>query len=104
MRRVILSVLLLAVTAASTARGADDPRAMEVIRRLGGTGDVDLRQKPDRPVIGLFLCYTDVTDADLAALTRLPAADQPLFLAETNITDAGLANLAGADPHLGTWP
>jgi hypothetical protein len=63
------------------------------VKRLGGEVQVDAEQ-PGRPVVGVDLDETRVTDNDLVRLQGLPRL-RALSLNSTNIGDAGLKNLRG---------
>ena len=87
--------LSLAVVASGWAAEANPDQAKSVaeVEQLGGSITVD-EKNPDRPVIGVYLQYTKVTDAvlgHLKALTNLKKLD----LLRTEVTDAGLEQLKG---------
>ena len=67
--------------------------AIAEIERLGGRFQADWKGS-DRPVIGVYLEKTPVTDADLEYLKGLTNL-QVLRLADTQVTDAGLQHLKG---------
>lgn len=67
--------------------------AIAYFKKLKGKMTVD-ETSPDKPVIGLSLDLSDVTDAELVYLKGL-AELQNLDLSGTQITDAGLVHLAG---------
>ncbi|HUQ71951.1 MAG TPA: hypothetical protein VM165_20640, partial [Planctomycetaceae bacterium] len=71
---------------------SDEAAAVAMIRRLGGKVEFD-PNSAERRVIKVYLHSTAVTDADLAALTRLSRL-QNLFLGKTEISDAGLEHLS----------
>lgn len=67
--------------------------AIAYFKKLKGKITVD-ETSPDKPVIGLSLDLSDVTDAELVYLKGL-AELQNLDLSGTKITDAGLVHLTG---------
>ena len=78
------------------AAAAKDPRqagAIAEIQRLGGKVTVD-EKSPDKPVIGVSLRHSEVTDAGLEVPQRIASTPMP-DMDHTQVTDAGLASLAG---------
>jgi hypothetical protein len=71
----------------------DQAKAVAKIQKLGGKVTVD-EKSPDKPVIGVDLRHTKITDADLAHLKALTKLHN-LALSRTWITDAGLEHLKG---------
>ncbi len=84
----LLAGLLMPVRA--RADEAED-RAAEAIRKAGGKVERDERA-PGRPVIGVNLGFTQVTDAGLKELKELKAL-RSLSLNGTRVTPAGVAEL-----------
>src|SRR5690349_21503206 len=84
------SVVLLAL-AASPVR-ADEAEVLTKLQNLevtyGGDGD-----SPGQPIIGVYLCGKNVTDADLKVLAELTSLRE-LDLRKTAVTDGGLRELA----------
>ena len=98
MNRIMLPMLLLGLSlspvlcwAAETS--ADKAKAIAEIERLGGKVTVNDRS-PDKPVIGVDLSYTTVTDAAMEYLMDLTDL-QSLNLYHTKVTGAGLTHLKG---------
>src|SRR5215475_13193908 len=83
---VLLGLLALAVTGR-----ADEAAAVRAIQKLGGGIAVD-DKRPGKPVVGVYLSHTDVTDAELRELKKFKNL-QGLFLHSTRVTDAGLREL-----------
>src|SRR5437763_378180 len=83
---VLLGLLVLAV-----AGRADEAAAVKAIEKLGGQVTVDA-DRPGKPVVGVDLWRTEVTDAELKELKELKGL-QTLDLRETKVTDAGLKEL-----------
>jgi len=89
---------LCALVAGFTTVGRAEPptardRAVAAVEKLGGTVEVD-ETRPGRPVVGVDLSRSAVTDADLVHLEALPALEV-LDLRLTAIGDAGVARLEG---------
>ena len=87
-----------ALVAGGAAAGRAEPpsardRAVAAIEKLGGTVEVD-ETRPGRPVVGVDLSRSAVTDADLVLLEALPDLEV-LDLRLTSIGDAGVARLEG---------
>jgi hypothetical protein len=87
-----------ALAADGAASGREEPtsardRAIAAVERLGGAADVD-KTRPGKPVVGVDLSRTAVTDADLVLLEWLPELEA-LDLRLTSVGDAGVAHLAG---------
>lgn len=62
-------------------------------KKLGGTVTID-EQSPGKPVIGLVLYGTNITDDRLVSLNGLTEL-QELILLKTRVTDDGLVHLKG---------
>ena len=96
-----LAMLIGLLVVASNAVGEDkvvkrsdaEKKAIAVIKKLGG--DVTFAEKkPGKPVIGVYLASTKVTDAGLVHLKGMMNL-QMLHLYNTKVTDAGLVHLKG---------
>src|SRR5262245_37377222 len=83
---VVLALLFLA----NPCR-ADEAAAVKAIEKLGGIVTVDEKQ-PGKPVVGVDLGGSEVTDASLKVLKELKSL-QWLWLTATKVTDAGLKEL-----------
>src|SRR5262249_47050285 len=83
---VLLGLLLLAV-----AGRADEAVAVKAIKKLGGKVTVD-DKRPGKPVVGVNLGGTKVTDAGLKELKELKNLRE-LNLGDTQVTGAGLKEL-----------
>src|SRR5437773_1223653 len=81
-----LGLVFLAV-----ASRADETAAVETIKKLGGTIEVDAK-RPDKPVVGVYLGNSKVTDAGLKELKGFKNL-QILNLDTTVVTDMGLKAL-----------
>jgi hypothetical protein len=79
------------VLAAADAQRLNAMMAVERVRVLGGTVEVD-RAMPGTPVMKVSLFSTHATDDDLVFLEGFPRLRE-LDLGETRVTDAGLARL-----------
>jgi len=94
---VAMHVLNLSLAVAVPARAAEpNPQAAKAvaeIEKLGGRVTID-ENSPDKPVIGVDLEHTRVTDAGLEHLKGLSKL-QTLDLQGTSVTDAGLEHLRG---------
>ena len=78
----------------STAKvNTDQARAIAEIEKLGGKVTID-EKSPGKPVITVDLRQTEVTDAGLEHLKRLPRLES-LNLTRTKVTDAGMQHLEG---------
>jgi RNA polymerase sigma factor (sigma-70 family) len=73
--------------------GERQERAVAAVRRLGGTVEVD-EKSPGKPVIGISLLNTRVSDQDLELLRGLTRL-RSLNLDNTPVTNAGLEHLQG---------
>ncbi len=85
-----LLALLLARPGAADET-ADEQKAIEAIRKAGGTVQVD-EADPAKPAVRVDLDGAKATDADLAPIARLTRL-RKLYLTGTPITDAGLVPL-----------
>jgi len=83
---VLLGLLVVAVTVR-----ADEATAVKAIEKLGGTVTRDAKL-PRKPIVGVNLGGTDVTDAGVKELKELKSL-QTLNLNGTDVTDAGLKQL-----------
>jgi hypothetical protein len=68
-------------------------KAVKVIEKMGGTITRDKKAK-DKPIVGVDLDNTIMTDAGLKHLVGLKQLRE-LYLRTTQVTDAGLKHLAG---------
>ncbi|HKB35053.1 MAG TPA: alpha/beta hydrolase fold domain-containing protein [Gemmataceae bacterium] len=91
---VLLGLLVLAVAAK-----ADEAAVVRMVERLGGFVTRDAK-RPGKPVVGVNLEFTKVTDTGLKELKELKHL-QTLNLDHTEVTDAGLTHLKGL-PQLRT--
>ncbi len=93
----LLMVLALPVIAGSVLplprATAGQEEAIAAIKKLGGKVMID-NKRDGKPVVGVDLSDTKVTDADLALLKQLPDL-QLLRLAVTGVTGDGLEHLKG---------
>jgi internalin A len=83
---VLLGLLVLAV-----AGRADEAAAVKAVEKLGGRVIVDTK-RPGKPVVGVDLDRTKVTDAALKELKELKSL-RKLDLTNTKVTDAALKEL-----------
>src|SRR5262249_44844721 len=83
---VLLGLLALAVPGR-----ADKAAVVKMVEKLGGRVDVDAKL-PGKPVVGVVLSNTAVTDAGLKELKELKNLVF-LSLSDTGVTDAGLKEL-----------
>src|SRR5438477_11668371 len=90
MRTMLVGAVMLLACLSGAAR-ADEASAVKAVEKLGGkiTRDDKL---PGKPVIGVNLTGTKVTDAGLKELKDLKQLTS-LILAKTKVTDAGLKEL-----------
>ncbi len=98
MNRIIFPLLTLGLSLApildwGAEPNADQAKAIAEIEKLGGKVTVD-EKSPGKPVIGVDLEFTKVTDAGLARIKDLPQL-QSLNLSGTKVTDVGLEHLKG---------
>jgi internalin A len=70
---------------------ADEAAAVKAIEKLGGNVTVDAK-RPGKPVVGVSLFFTQVTDAGLKELRELKSLTE-LDLGFTAVTDVGLKEL-----------
>ena len=96
---LVLSLTLVVCGAAEPS--ADQAKAIAEIEELHGFVTRD-ETNPDKPVIGLDLTGSDVTDAGLQHLRGLPQL-QELVLHHTKVTDAGLGHLSQVTRLRGLW-
>lgn len=93
-----VAFLCVLVAGLATVARAETPtareRAIAAVEKLGGTMEVD-ETRPGRPVVGVDLSRSAVTDADLVLLAALPDLEV-LDLRLTSVGDAGVAHLRGA--------
>jgi hypothetical protein len=88
---VVLTGFLSTLTLAEP-NPAKEP-AVAAINKLGGRVTLD-EEKPGKPVIGVDLTATKITDCGLVHLKGLTKL-RLLFLTKTKITDSGLVHLKG---------
>jgi len=92
MRQIALLLSLTVCLAAYGQEPADqEEQAVSAILKLGGKVERD-ENLPGRPVVGVDLRITNITDSDLKNLKGLKGL-QVLDLSRNEITDAGLKNL-----------
>ncbi len=89
---ILLQAPLAAAAEWAQATGEQE-RAVQAIKKLGGTVTQD-EKAPGRPVIGVRLDGSTLTDAGLKELAGFKQL-QSLSLSGTKVTDAGLKQLAG---------
>src|SRR5437867_4478203 len=82
---------VLGVVILSGAARSDEAAAVRMVERLGGGITRDDKQ-PGKPVIGVVLRFTKVTDADLKELKEFKQLTT-LILQLTQVTGAGLKDL-----------
>src|SRR5262245_12750809 len=85
---VLLGLLVLA----AAGRG-DEAAAVKSIKALGGSVLLDVEQ-PGKPVVGVYLNWTRITDAGLKPLKELNHL-RSLELCATQVTDEGIKELKG---------
>jgi hypothetical protein len=95
MRVQLLLTLIIALFsgAKSQARDETQEHARAAVKKLGGTVRIDGKD-PSRPVIGINLDSTPVTDDDLMNLKTFPQL-RVLSLNQTPISDTGLEHIKG---------
>ena len=100
---VLIQVLSLAVVASGYAAEVNPTEAKVVaeIEELGGKVTID-EKSPEKPVVGVDLKGTQVTDIGLAHLEGLTKL-QSLDLYGTKVTDAGLERLKGLSELQVLW-
>src|ERR1043166_8220368 len=91
MRTMLIGAVMLLACLSGAAR-ADEASAVKAVEKLGGKVTRD-DKLPGKPVIGVNLGHTKVTDADLKELKHLMQLTS-LNLNSTAVTDAGLKELA----------
>jgi hypothetical protein len=74
-------------------RSAREQKAVSALQDIGAQIEID-EQSPGRPVIGVFLSESDVTDGGLIHIRDFPSLVK-LDLNLTAITDRGLVHLQG---------
>jgi internalin A len=87
----VVSWLVLIPSAPLCANDAED-KAVAFVEKLGGRVTRD-EKRPGKPVIGVRLSFSAVTDVGLKELAPLKNLTC-LYLAATQVTDAGLKGLA----------
>src|SRR5260370_308873 len=90
-QRTVGGGVLLGLLVLSTMNQTDEAKAVKVVKKQGGEVTVDTK-RPGKPVVGVALMGTAVTDAGLKALKELKSL-KTLNLDFTKVTDAGLKNL-----------
>src|SRR5438874_4326071 len=98
MRMVLVGVGLLLACLSGAAR-ADEASAVKAVEKLGGTVTRD-DKLPGKPVIGVNLAGTQVTDAGLKELKDLKQLTY-LDVSGTQVTADGVADLQKALPGCG---
>jgi internalin A len=88
-----LLLALAPITTISVRADEAEDRAVKAIQKLGGRITRDMKAK-GKPIVGVNLDRTEVTDAGLKHLAGLKRL-QNLKLYGTKVTDAGLKELAG---------
>src|SRR5262249_54117711 len=83
--------VLLGLLGLTVAGRADEPATVKAIEKLGGTVTRD-DEIAGKPVVGVDLGGTKITDADLKGLKELKAL-QTLVLRRTEVTDTGMKEL-----------
>ena len=93
----VVSALVLASPTTSLADDAEDA-AVKRFQKLTALFDRD-ETRPGKPIVGILFFATEVTDADLKALTALKNLTT-LDLSSTKVTDVGLKETRTAhEPH-----
>src|SRR2546429_655862 len=90
MRTMLVGAVMLLACLSGAAR-ADEASAVKAVEKLGGKVTRD-DKLPGKPVIGVNLAGTKVTDGDLKELKDLKQLTT-LYLNMTGVTDAGLQEL-----------
>src|SRR5881409_2312039 len=90
MRTMLIGAVMLLACLSGAAR-ADEASAVKAVENLGGKVTRD-DKLPGKPVIGVNLGGTKVTDAGLKELKHLKQLTS-LYLNNTQVTDAGLKEL-----------
>ena len=90
MRTMLIGAVMLLACLSGAAR-ADEASAVKAVEKLGGKVTRD-DKLPGKPVIGVNLAGTGVTDAGLKELKDLKQLTT-LYLNMTGVTDAGLKEL-----------
>src|SRR5207237_7670324 len=91
MRTMLVGAVMLLACLSGAAR-ADEASAVKAVENLGGKVTRD-DKLPGKPVIGVNLAATKVTDADLKQLKAFKQLTS-LDLTGTQVTDAGMKELA----------
>ncbi len=89
MQRLVASIVLASLAGCQRDERSDVAAAIE---QLGGRIEWN-ETNPLGPQVAIKLQHTDVTDADLAVLGRVPGATA-LGLRGTHVTDKGLIHVA----------
>ena len=95
MRTILVGAVMLLACLSGAAR-ADEASAVKAVENLGGKVTRD-DKLPGKPVIGVNLAGTGVTDAGLKELKHLKQLTR-LDLGQTKVTDDGVADLQKALP------
>ena len=95
MRTMLIGAVMLLACLSGAAR-ADEASAVKAVEKLGGKVTRD-DKLPGKPVIGVNLAGTKVTDAGLKELKDLKQLTY-LQLGHTGVTDDGVADLQKALP------
>src|SRR5213082_3475982 len=90
MRTMLIGAVMLLACLSGAAR-ADEASAVKAVEKLGGKVTRD-DKLPGKPVIGVNLAGTQVTDAGLKELKHLKQLTS-LNLIHTPVTDAGVKEL-----------
>src|SRR4051812_29653768 len=92
MRRWSMTAMVV-VTLANAAR-ADEAAALAALEKLGA-GIIRDKTKPEKPVVGVDLSSTTVTDTDLVHLRELKNLQAVSLGYCSDVTDKGVAHLNG---------
>ena len=103
MNRIVVLLLVLGLSLAVVASGyaaeanPEQAKAVAEVEKLGGKVTID-EKSLDKPVMGVDLSYTKVTDAGLEHLKGLTNL-LSLNLKRTKVTDTGVKKLQHALPR-----